>query len=92
MRLVPFLEDRITKREVNRMVENVMVLDSYWREKEREPKVICECAGCENEIFAGQDVYEFTEESGKTVYIHDNLNCSRDYISSQSRSLVAGEN
>jgi hypothetical protein len=91
MRLVPFLEDRLTNKEVNRMIENAMVVDSRWREREREPEVVDECAGCERAIYSGQEVYEFTQENGKTVYIHDNLNCSRDYISSQSRSLVAGE-
>jgi hypothetical protein len=92
VRLVPFLEDRITNREVNRMVENVMVVDSHWREREQEPKVIAECAGCENEIYSGQDVYEFTPDTGhKSVLIHQNLNCCREYISNLSRCLTAGE-
>jgi hypothetical protein len=101
MRLVPFMEDkiipfsleeRIIKRELRDMnIENPMVIDSLWRGKEQEPKVISECVGCKDDIFAGQDVYEFTNEAGETVLIHDNLECCREYISDMSRCLVAGE-
>jgi hypothetical protein len=92
MRLVPFMEERVIQRELRDMnIENSMVVDSLWKEKEQEQKVISECAGCENEIFAGEDVYEFTSEAGETVLIHQNLECCRHYISEQSRCLVAGE-
>jgi hypothetical protein len=92
MRLVPFMEERIIQRELrDRNIENSMVVDSLWKEKEQEQKVISECAGCENDIFAGEDVYEFTSEAGENVLIHQNLECCRHYISEQSRCLVAGE-
>lgn len=31
-------------------VENLMVIDSLWHDFEREPDVIDECTGCEEDI------------------------------------------
>jgi hypothetical protein len=90
MRLVPFLDEKLNQKGLSDMtIENPMVIDNLWRKKEQE--VVAECGGCKEDIFAGEDVYEFTSEAGETVLLHQSLECCREYISEMSRCLVAGE-
>jgi hypothetical protein len=70
-------------------IENPMVIDSLWKEK--EPKVIDECAGCQEDIYLGEDVYEF-EDFGEIVLIHQKSECCMKYVSEMSFCKVAGEN
>ena len=67
-------------------VENPMVVDRYWADKEQEPKVIATCAGCEEDILEGQDIYEFAEGS-----VHNNSECCEQYVQAISMMKVAGE-
>ena len=70
-----------------RDIENPMVLDANWRHLEHpEPKVIDQCAGCQEEIYEGQDIFEFAEGS-----VHDNSECCKQYVGSISICKVAGE-
>jgi hypothetical protein len=92
MRLIPFIEERIPFKEVKTMnVENPMVIDSLWREREKKPKVIDECVGCMEDIFEGEDVYEFTSITGQTVMVHQKSGCCQHYVSDISNCKVAGE-
>jgi hypothetical protein len=71
-------------------IENAMVVDSLWRGKEKEPKKIGECAGCQGDVFAGEDVYEF-EDYNVTVLIHQKSDCCMQYIAEMSFCKIAGE-
>lgn len=76
-------------------VENAMVVDAHWRELEREPKVYGECAGCGDNIIAGQDYYEmeaFNGEFLETSLVHQNDDCCRQYVANTSFCRTAGEN
>jgi len=61
-------------------VENPMIVE------EREPRVVTECDGCLEEIFAGEEVYVF--DGGIT---HRDSECCKSYIANKSVSKVAGE-
>jgi hypothetical protein len=92
MRLVPFIEDRLPLKEVRTMdIENPMTIDSLWKEKEKEPKVIDECVGCMEDIYEGEDVYEFTSITGQTVMVHQKPGCCQYYVADISNCKVAGE-
>jgi len=71
-------------------IENPMVIDSHWSEKEKEQTIIGECAGCQVDIYTGEDVYEF-DDYGETVLIHQKSDCCMLYISEMSVCKVAGE-
>lgn len=73
-------------------IENSMVIDKHWRHLEQpEPKAIDECLGCLEDIYAGEDVYEFTSLTGETVLVHQNAECCQQYVGAISYCKVAGE-
>jgi hypothetical protein len=72
-------------------IENPMVIDSLWSEREKEPEAIAECAGCGKDIYRGDDVYEF-EDYGEIALIHQKADCCQHYVSEMSFCKVAGEN
>jgi len=72
------------------MIENPMVLDSYWRDRERSPEIYGECAGCGEFINEGEEYYEFDIEN-MTYKIHEKSACCRDFISDISIIRTAGE-
>jgi hypothetical protein len=72
-------------------IENPMVIDSLWRDQEKEPEVIDECLGCQEEIVAGEDVYKFVSVTGETVRVHQNVECCQQYIAAMAVCEVAGE-
>lgn len=67
-------------------IENPMVIDSHWRHLEREPKVIGECAGCHEDIYEGEDIYDF--DSG---LVHQDSECCQQYVAEMSVCKLAGE-
>jgi hypothetical protein len=76
------------------MVENKMIVDSQWRDLERTPKIVGECEGCGEAIFAGEDVYEVNLLNGikkETHLLHQTSECCRQYVSEMAYCRVAGE-
>jgi hypothetical protein len=73
------------------MLENPMVIDSLWRHREQEPKVICECVGCGEDIVEGDDVLVFDDVLGDKVMIHQDSECTYQYVSGMGYCEVAGE-
>ena len=69
-----------------REIENPMVIDSLWNDEPKEPPIVGECAGCLEDIYAGQDIYECEGE-----LVHQDKDCCMDYVANRSRCLVAGE-
>jgi hypothetical protein len=68
-------------------IENPMILDSHWRHQEQpEPKVIGECAGCQEDIAANQDWYEMVQvtTNGEQVLVHQSDDCCRQYVADMS--------
>ena len=57
-------------------LENPMVIDSLWKEFEKEPKVVAYCDGCGEEIYEGQDIYVLDD-----VMLHQESACCEEYIS-----------
>ena len=55
-----------------------------------QPKVICECAGCQEEIYEGDDVLEFDDVTGETVLVHQESSCAYEYVSAMATCKVAG--
>jgi hypothetical protein len=74
-----------------RVLENPMVVDSLWRHREQEPKVVAECPGCQEDITEGEEVLEFTDVDGETVLVHQDLECTYQYVAGMARCKVAGE-
>lgn len=72
-------------------IENPMVVDRLWRHFEEEPKVFSVCAGCEDEIYMGEDILEFENDIGDTVYLHAEDRCAYQYVARQSVRKAAGE-
>lgn len=72
-------------------VENPMVVDSLWREKEKEPAVFGECAGCMENIVACEDYYELEDSLGNTVLVHQTSDCCWHYVAEISECKTAGE-
>jgi hypothetical protein len=70
-------------------IENPMVIDRIWRKKEL--KVIDECAGCWEDIYEGEDVYEFVNTFGEKALIHQKDECCLQYIAGLSTCKIAGE-
>jgi hypothetical protein len=71
-------------------IENPMVIDKLWKEKEQEPKVIGDWAGCQEDILSGKDVYEF-DDYGEIVLIHQKSECCQHYVAEMSVCRIAGE-
>jgi hypothetical protein len=74
-----------------REIENPMVIDAKWRHLEREPQIIGECAGCEEDIVSGESFYEFTMGVVSKVFVHQNPECCMQYVAENSWCRVAGE-
>jgi hypothetical protein len=72
-------------------VENPMVNDLLWTHKEQEPKVLGECVGCQEDITEGEEVYEFQDVHGETVWVHQYGSCCMIYISDLAVCRTAGE-
>jgi hypothetical protein len=72
-------------------VENPMVNDLLWTHKEQETKVLGDCVGCQEDITEGEDVYEFQDVYGETVWVHQYGSCCMIYISNLSVCKTAGE-
>ncbi|WP_052343610.1 hypothetical protein [Bacillus massiliigorillae] len=68
------------------MLENPMVIDRLWERFEKEPEVIGECAGCGEEIYAGQDIYDCEGE-----LVHQDEECCMQFVGNKSWCKVAGE-
>jgi hypothetical protein len=73
-------------------IENPMVIDSLWRDQEKEPEVIDECVGCLEDIVAGEEAYKFVSVTGEIVRVHQNQECCQQYIAAMAVCEVAGEN
>jgi hypothetical protein len=71
-------------------IENPMVVDSLWKDREQQPKVIGDCAGCQEDVLAGEDVYEF-DDFGQTLLIHQKPECCQHYVAEMSVCRIAGE-
>lgn len=74
-----------------REIENPMVNDKLWREKETEPKAIDECVGCLEDIYVGEAAYKFISITGQTVLVHQKAECCQQFIADISICEVAGE-
>lgn len=68
-----------------------MVIDSLWRDFEKEPEVICECKGCGEDILEGDDILEVEDPDGETVYLHQDSECTYQFVASFAVNKVAGE-
>lgn len=68
------------------MIENPMVVDANWRRSEREPEVVGCCEGCGDDIYSGEDIFDFDGD-----LLHQDSCCCRDYVANVSRRVVAGE-
>jgi hypothetical protein len=72
-------------------IENPMVIDTQWRHNEQpEQKIFGECAGCENEIFTGDDYYEI-KTSNEILMVHQNAMCCMEFVSEMAWCKTAGE-
>jgi hypothetical protein len=78
--------------EVNRLkeIENPMVIDSLWKEQEKEPEIIGTCSGCEEDILVCDDYYHFLMGVVKIVLVHQKDECCRQYIAGASVGVSAG--
>ena len=65
-------------------VENPMVMEGL--RESNEPKVVGECEGCCEDIYEGEDVYDF--DGG---LVHQDSECCGQYIANISYCKVAGE-
>ncbi|WP_284037429.1 hypothetical protein [Neobacillus sp. 114] len=79
-------------------IENPMVIDSLWRHREKEPQVFGECAGCKEDIIAGDDYYEFVsveiaegQAHRETILVHQSPECCQQYVGEMSFCRTAGE-
>lgn len=72
-------------------LENPMVIDSLWRDREKEPEVIDECVGCQEDIYKGEAAYKFASITGQTVMVHQNAECCQQFIADISICEIAGE-
>jgi hypothetical protein len=65
------------------VIENPMVIDTLW-DSGRAPKVVGECAGCNEDIYSIDEFYEMTEADGEIVYVHQTPDCCQHYVSERS--------
>jgi hypothetical protein len=72
-------------------IENPMVNDLLWTHKEQEPKVLGDCLGCQEDITEGDEVYEFQDVHGETVWVHQDGDCCMNYVADMSVCKTAGE-
>jgi hypothetical protein len=72
--------------------ENPMVNEAHWRHLEQpEPQVFGECAGCEEDIVAGDAYFEIQILDGEKIYVHQNAECCQQYVAEMSWCKTAGE-
>jgi hypothetical protein len=71
-------------------IENGMVVDGYWKHREQEPKVYGECAGCGEDIYAGEDYYEI-RSSNDVLMVHQKSDCCMDFVAEMAFCRTAGE-
>lgn len=72
-------------------IENPMVIDSLWRKNEQEPQVFGECAGCQEDVVAGDDYYEVQLSNGEKEMVHQNADCCMQYVGEMAWCRTAGE-
>lgn len=73
-------------------IENPMVIDSLWGEREQEPQIFGECAGCEMDIVAGEDYYEIRNiNSNEILKVHQEHECCRQFVAEMAWCRTAGE-
>lgn len=63
-------------------IENPMVVDSLWKDK-KDLRVVGLCAGCQDEICEGEDIYEY-DDYGEIIFIHQKPSCCMDYVAEMS--------
>ena len=68
-----------------RDIENPMVIDSLWREREQESKVIGECSGCEEDIYSNEQWFDFVIK-GENYLAHQDKECCYQFIAEMSIS------
>jgi hypothetical protein len=71
------------------MVENPMVIDSHWRHLEKEVRTFGECAGCEEDIAAGDDYFLITTPN-EILKVHQNPECCFQYVGEMAWCKTAG--
>lgn len=72
-------------------IENPMVIDAIWRNYEKEPAIVGECAGCLEDIYEGENILVFDDVHGETVMVHQDSECTYQYVSGMAYCKVAGE-
>lgn len=65
------------------MVENPMVLDRLWP---AEPKAVCECEGCGEEIYPGEAIVILDG-----FVLHEKKQCAFDYVTNLGCCGTAGQ-
>ncbi|MEH7342721.1 hypothetical protein V7122_02355 [Bacillus sp. JJ1532] len=66
------------------MIENPMVIDRLWNDQ-KDPEVVGECEGCHEDIYEGDDIYDF--DGG---WVHQDSDCCQQYIANMSMCKTAG--
>ena len=64
-------------------VENSMVVDKHWRHLEKEPQIVGECAGCEEDIYRHEQWLDM-DIHGHNYLIHQNNECTYQFIADLS--------
>ena len=74
-----------SKKKVSSLieVENPMVIDSLWKDKEKEPKVIGECSGCQEDIYSTDYWYEY-QDGDEDIIVHQKADCCWQFVSARS--------
>ncbi|MBT2727874.1 hypothetical protein J7E63_13085 [Bacillus sp. ISL-75] len=72
-----------------REIENPMVIDAHWEHLEK-PKTFGECAGCEEDIVAGDAYYEI-RSSIEVLKVHQKAECCQQYVAEMAWCQTAGE-
>lgn len=68
-----------------------MVLDSQWRDLERQVKQYGECQGCEEPILEGEEYYEIDSINHERVMVHKHMSCCSQFLNEIAISRIAGE-
>jgi hypothetical protein len=64
-------------------IENPMVLGKLWEAREQEPKVIGECAGCQEDI-VNVDAWLELMVDGEEIMIHQDLDCTYQFVADRA--------
>lgn len=74
------------------MIENPMVIDRLWKHQEQEPKTIgYHCEGCSCPIIKGEPILELTNNAGEKILLHQDSDCTYQYVAGMAYHKVAGE-